>query len=811
MSLLRFREWIDKAELLTEILGTFEYKLPQDKEQQLYDFYVLSSIWGHAGGDRPRTQHWIYPDDEKYLDIKDKLRYAIEQASDVLFPSLQKEMLKAVMFSITAELRHARERNQLKSNIEILNKELGKKYGKKYLEWVKLSTLLGAEGMDDVLSLKDIRNPSDKEGKRSNRDIAYKAALNVAEPEMWAEIAQVLFRKATFAPSFGGEAWAKIADAWLKLDKAETKGEVITYIDHVYDLQHNTDTVFNKLVSYSKDGSFQWLKRALDTKAKLDHPIELIEKVSPSMRKLALPSIRAFVGGKTLEDYYKKEKENEKPKELIANTNHIEYIQHYLTFEKLKEIYDDIEAPESIIKLAKIYNYIMYDKNNKIWTIDWNSEILEKLKKFAIEKINIAPANWEEIKEEIKKKSKEELNKQAYYKNLKLDIISSPEGYDEILNFDIGKNRIDNINAMLALGRIRDAKEYLIKTTAWAEVVINNIINLLNKKTPIYKDNIKPYLNNLKANFNNFIGDDSNHADAIRIARSINKFKNNYHLEDILNNHIIEVFYKEIGISDNIKSIIPQWIKAENIQQKEFAEISSLWPDKEKILPKAKTIQFPAITYNIKQKIIQDVKIGVKLDSIKLFRSFVGWGLPAAKGVIDCINVLLQAELTPWETKPDFSKVDFDPNNIEPDVVAITNIFNAPKLEGDSLTKAARAIINYRNTKYYTGKILLKLTIDSFFKLIGFNDYHSDAVKQIIQKEDKLIEIWGNPSGGEYPEISVGLQNEIVSLISENKKISAIRVFREATLWPLLASKNLIDNIMIRIANKKPIFSNKPQ
>lgn len=75
------------------------------------------------------------------------------------------------------------------------------------------------------------------------------------------------FTKMDWQNKYGGKSWANIADGWLKLYNAKSNDDIKIYIDHIYDLQHNTNTVFNKLESYYKEGGYFWIKGALDLKA----------------------------------------------------------------------------------------------------------------------------------------------------------------------------------------------------------------------------------------------------------------------------------------------------------------------------------------------------------------------------------------------------------------------------------------------------------------------------------------------------------------------------------------------------------------
>jgi hypothetical protein len=143
--------------------------------------------------------------------------------------------------------------------------------------------------------------------------------------EQWARICEWIFGNVKFDKGWGNEPWADIAKGWLSLNKSKSAEGIIENIDHVYDLQHNTDTVFNKVGSYLKDGNYRWVKEALDHKRYLASPHEMIEHVSPDMRQLALTGIK-IIDGKTWEDFEKEWPEVLKKKTAVYNqTKQIEY------------------------------------------------------------------------------------------------------------------------------------------------------------------------------------------------------------------------------------------------------------------------------------------------------------------------------------------------------------------------------------------------------------------------------------------------------------------------------------------------------
>ena len=81
------------------------------------------------------------------------------------------------------------------------------------------------------------------------------------------KLMEELFLNADWESGYGGKAWADICKGWTRLYNAHSDGDLIVAIDHIYDLQHNSDTVFNKVQSYEINRRYDWLKNALNLKA----------------------------------------------------------------------------------------------------------------------------------------------------------------------------------------------------------------------------------------------------------------------------------------------------------------------------------------------------------------------------------------------------------------------------------------------------------------------------------------------------------------------------------------------------------------
>jgi len=107
-------------------------------------------------------------------------------------------------------------------------------------------------------------------------------------------IARHAFKDLSFNGGYGGKAWAGIAAGWISLYESQgDRGKNIASIDHVFDLQHNTGSVFNKLKSYYKDKTrYKWLEYALDKKRDAVSLYELLPYVSPNLKNFIMIETR---------------------------------------------------------------------------------------------------------------------------------------------------------------------------------------------------------------------------------------------------------------------------------------------------------------------------------------------------------------------------------------------------------------------------------------------------------------------------------------------------------------------------------------
>jgi hypothetical protein len=139
-----------------------------------------------------------------------------------------------------------------------------------------------------------------------------KSGMTLSE---WVTMCGKFFKDGAWFGSYGGKAWYDICEGWLMLNNAtsisgnmgvmsmlqkgakkpEMQIPMGVAIDYIYDLQHNTGSVLNKMKAYY-EGGYKWLKESLDFKRYLKSLYELLPHVSSSLKQAALPVIKNKLG-----------------------------------------------------------------------------------------------------------------------------------------------------------------------------------------------------------------------------------------------------------------------------------------------------------------------------------------------------------------------------------------------------------------------------------------------------------------------------------------------------------------------------------
>ena len=272
--------------LSESFVSSFEYIPPKDPELLLYDFYFLVAYA-----------------DPKAFD-KNEEQYAVRTAIETCVNHLHVHMQAALKYACSCELNHAWDAGKLAEHPKYLL-DLPDDAQKFLLKYYKIYTERANDfisQMDprfidsqDVLqrdeTLRKEKTPPFSTTRGSERNEAY-MCVTLAQKKLGytnqqvALVFKVAFENLPWMGGYGGKAWANIAETLYKLYVSEKLQEKIIWIDHAYDLQHNTGSIFTKLKSYYKAPGWHWIRKALDWKKYTTDLRRFYDMVSPGLKPL---------------------------------------------------------------------------------------------------------------------------------------------------------------------------------------------------------------------------------------------------------------------------------------------------------------------------------------------------------------------------------------------------------------------------------------------------------------------------------------------------------------------------------------------
>lgn len=284
-------------------ISSFHYEIPTNKSQLIYDFYFSTLL--------NFTNHVC-------------LDFVLSETKRKIYTNLREELLLALFFSITSEFRHAfdftttlsRPRGEGIIEIKEFRKalELYPKNKRKHInEYIKRFTTEKLEKQKfrklssrekelflDGFTFADEYYDQMKSYRIINR-IFRRKGLSISQ---FVQLAQEIFNLLVWDNSYGGELWAKAAHAWNRLYTSKIESEMIVAIDHIFDLQHHTNLILDKVPRYKGEGDEElfWLKRILDRKAKFINPYEFFPHISPQLKRFSTYIIKINYG-QTLEEF----------------------------------------------------------------------------------------------------------------------------------------------------------------------------------------------------------------------------------------------------------------------------------------------------------------------------------------------------------------------------------------------------------------------------------------------------------------------------------------------------------------------------
>jgi len=296
---------------------TVKYFIPKDKKKLMYDFYMMMNlnaiVENLSPGRKNINNQLIDTDTIRTGNLNENIKDSFDAAKEKLISYCKKHMLDAVFFAICAEFRHAS--NQTYNIRDLLmaiedsdnkltkeEKTLYKHYYNKFNQLndgMKLSKTRGVENGDRYVA-----NLNENDSYRNSYEAAlYSISKSNSTKVSFMKLCYTIFTQASWNNMYGGKAWGKIVKSWFSLYNSKGELETMVAIDHIYDLQHNTDTVFNKLNSYYDNG-YNWIKEALDKRANIKSPYVLYDHISESLKTMSGYILKAD-GYKSWEDYIK--------------------------------------------------------------------------------------------------------------------------------------------------------------------------------------------------------------------------------------------------------------------------------------------------------------------------------------------------------------------------------------------------------------------------------------------------------------------------------------------------------------------------
>ncbi|RMD45321.1 MAG: hypothetical protein D6834_03785, partial [Aquificota bacterium] len=222
--------------------------------------------------------------DNKLSNLDIGTETSLNEAIKTITDYLKKELLRVLIFSITSEFRHVYDNNDEEIVRNFFLKYNLKDYYNKFEE--KVYNMIEVTNDKKERIRKNIKRLGGTDSYMRRQ--SYAAFISSKEaPEKKLKMIKDAFVKLAWELYYGGKAWSNIVDGWFMLNDAKTLNDKIIAIDHVYDLQHNTSTIFNKVQSYYKEGKdWSWILKALDKKANIKEIWEIYDDVSPSVKTL---------------------------------------------------------------------------------------------------------------------------------------------------------------------------------------------------------------------------------------------------------------------------------------------------------------------------------------------------------------------------------------------------------------------------------------------------------------------------------------------------------------------------------------------
>jgi hypothetical protein len=418
-----------RKQVLTEAWGlsNFNYRLPEDPQEKVYDFYFLSLVGnpdnladvistrvmgsaqdsmskaaGHEVADKG-TGRGIISDSQAM-----ELQMTVKETFEKLLNHLQEDLLDATYFSISAEMKHVTSRNSVEEVAKLASEMgLSKEFAKYWKNFNYAKNQIGdskkmiksmvpkGDPMRQLAIRADIYDKHMKKGStpvdpetgeqfddndqwdqdavntffkgETSRIASYTAAKSAfPNDEDWVAFATRCFYELKWNSSYGGPAWGGIGDGYKRLHDANTPMEKMIWIDHIFDLEHNTGAMLNKVTRYAKGGGYGWIKKALDYKRDSKQPLkDFMDKISPQMGALARKLRYALTGMAEDNPAWKEFGQQTEKQDVVTNVDNLKSTPHDITSGKFGG------ADDQVMSSTDLYGTIFkIGSTDKIY-VDW--------------------------------------------------------------------------------------------------------------------------------------------------------------------------------------------------------------------------------------------------------------------------------------------------------------------------------------------------------------------------------------------------------------------------------------------------------
>lgn len=280
-----------------------DYELPNSVEKLVYDFYTLGLIRGQNYEFVKKNTDGLSYRSRTGRDTKE-LQEDIKNAEMKILPVVADKMISALFIGICSELAHATDirqnyddpkRSKLKKS-SLFKSFIKDIRAKQYTPGLESDRERADVGIDAFKSMSD----SYKDRYKSMLKAMKKTNSNMMDV---IRICRYAFENLVWNKDFGGRLWVVICDALEQLkeysdrykinpNSEDTTENLMSLIDHIFDLEHNSGTALNKSFDFAIADDHEWLEDLLDYKKYAD-PYAVAKKASSKMRKLGFEALKA--------------------------------------------------------------------------------------------------------------------------------------------------------------------------------------------------------------------------------------------------------------------------------------------------------------------------------------------------------------------------------------------------------------------------------------------------------------------------------------------------------------------------------------